>query len=110
MLFSFLRETDHKGSKSRSSWAILWSARVSYDTEKSVPSQAKPRQGSNPQEERGSVSFDPLAYFDFYLLGSTSADVVLGSEVRLLVTRNSDMVGWDLASETLNSDETRNSD
>lgn len=61
-------------------------------------------------KKRGSVSFDPLAYFDFDLLGPTSADVVLGSEVRLLVTINSDMVGWDLASETLNSDETRNSD
>lgn len=97
-------ERDHKGSKSGSSWVILWSARVSYDTEKSVPSQAKPWQGSNPQEERGSVSFDPLADFD--LLGPASADVVLGSEV----TINSDIVGWDLASETLNSDETRNSD
>lgn len=80
-----------EGSKSRSSWAILWSARVSYDTEKSVPSQAKPRQGSNPQEERGSVSFDPLAYFDFDLLGPASVDVVLGSEVRLLSIRT----WWD---------------
>lgn len=48
-------------------------------------------EGSNPQEERGSVSFYPLAYFDFDLLGPASVDVVLGSEVRLLSIRT----WWD---------------
>ncbi|KAK9187633.1 hypothetical protein WN944_019031 [Citrus x changshan-huyou] len=51
--------------------------------------QVKPRQESNPQEERGSVSFDPLAYFDFDLLGPTSADVVLGFEVLLWIPMGS---------------------
>lgn len=38
-----------------------------------------------------SVSFDPLADFYFDLLGPASADVVLGSEVRLLSIRT----WWD---------------